>query len=437
MAVGCARAGSGASDLELHAVLGVDQPLPVAVHGGVSNGAQVNPEAELVAREILGQGHVGPATAARHTPGGRALVRVPLRVEVAREFLPHVAAADALVVHPVGHAVDRDLHLGDVGVEEVLSVPCPGRVRVDEQQQDAFERPALWVHPQVQPCVRPTGDGHHSLAHDEVVRELLAAVVRAQGLVGQGLASNHFVLQLDILELVSELAAIGPSHDLVRGGEGQLEHQVIKQRLRVEDAVVRQNGVCQVDAVLGAVDTIQLVFLVHPACLLVARVRADLVQIIALDALAQHVFPLILREKEILEGLVDVVRVCVLHRGGSELDRELVDQGPGHVLHQIVVGVCAGGFEVDVEHEGQRARGDDLVLRQLRYGDVQRLTRVGLRGVEGDALHGPLGLHSAEHFLRVQRKQTWGHGHHRGILYVFQSLRFQRQMYTTVYYEWS
>ena len=160
-----------------------------------------------------------------------------------------------------------------------------------------------------------------------------------------------------------------------------------------------QDGVVQVDAILGAVDTIQLVFLVHPACLLVASVRADLVQIITLNALAKHVFPLILREEEVLEGLVDVVRVRVLHRGGGKLDRELVDQGPGHVLHQIVVGVRAGGFEVDVEHEGERACDDDLVLRQLGHRDVQRLAGVGLRGVEGDALHGPLGLHSAEHFL--------------------------------------
>ena len=164
----------------------------------------------------------------------------------------------------------------------------------------------------------------------------------------------------------------------MRGGEGQLEHQVIVQRLRVEDAVVRQDGVFQRDAILGAVDTIQLVFLVHPACLLVASVRADLVQIVALDALAQHVFPLISREEEILEGLVDVVRVRVLHHGGGELDRELVDQGPGHVLHQIVVGVCARDFEVDVEHEGERARDDDLVFRQLGHGDVQSLARVGL-----------------------------------------------------------
>ena len=77
--------------------------------------------------------------------------------------------------------------------------------------------------------------------------------------------------------------------------------------------------------------------------------------------------------------------------------------------------MCARDFKVDVEHEGERARDDDLILRQLGHGDVQGLARVGLRGVEGDALHSPLGLHSAEHFLRVRRVQACGHGHHRGI----------------------
>ena len=188
------------------------------------------------------------------------------------------------------------------------------------------------------------------------------------------------------------------------GGKGQLENQVMRQGLRVEDSVVGKDGVVQVDAVLGAVDTIQLVFLIHTACLLVAGARADLVQIIALDAFAQHAFTLICREEEVLEDLVDAVRVRVLHRGGGELDSELFDQGPGHVLHQIVIGVSARDFEVDVEHERKRARDDDLVLRQLGHGDVQGLARVGLRRVEGDALHGPLGLHGTEHFLRVRRE---------------------------------
>ena len=46
--------------------------------------------------------------------------------------------------------------------------------------------------------------------------------------------------------------------------------------LRVEDAVVGQDWVVQVDAVLGAVDNIQLVFIIHAAGLFVASARANL-----------------------------------------------------------------------------------------------------------------------------------------------------------------
>ena len=99
-------------------------------------------------------------------------------------------------------------------------------------------------------------------------------------------------------------------------------------------------------------------------------------------------------DKEVLEDLVDVVPIRVLDRGGGKLDNEIVNQGPRHILHEIVVCVSAGDFEVDVEHERERARDDDLVRGKLGHADVQGLPRVFLRGVEGDALHSPLGLHS-------------------------------------------
>ena len=109
------------------------------MHGGVSHGAQVDPEAELVGGEILGQGHVGPA--------------IRGWFEVTGQFLPHVAAADALVVNPVGRAVDRNFNLCNVGVKVVIRVPGTACLWVDAQKQDTLERPALWVHPQVQPGV--------------------------------------------------------------------------------------------------------------------------------------------------------------------------------------------------------------------------------------------------------------------------------------------
>ena len=166
--------------------------------------------------------------------------------------------------------------------------------------------------------------------------------------------------------------------------------------------MVGKDGVVQVDAVLSPIYCIQSVFRIHTAGLLVARTRADPAQIQTLDALRKHVGPLVQWDKEVLEDLVDVVPIRVLDCGCGKLDNELVNQGPRHILHEIVVGLRSGDFEVDVEHERKRARDDDLVLRKLGHVDVQGLPRVGLRGVEGDALHSPLGLHGIKNFLRVR-----------------------------------
>ena len=96
------------------------------MHGGVGHGAQVNLEAELVGGKILGQRHVGPAAT--------------VWVEVTGELIPHVFATDALVVHPIGHAVDRNFNLSYVGVKVVFRVPSPRCVGVDEQKQNALKR---------------------------------------------------------------------------------------------------------------------------------------------------------------------------------------------------------------------------------------------------------------------------------------------------------
>ena len=174
------------------------------MHGGVGHGAQVDPEAEVVGGEILGQRHVGPAAT--------------VWVEVTDELIPHVFTADSLVVHPIGHAVDRNFNLSYVGVKVVFRVPSPCCVGVDEQKQDALERLALGVHPKVEAGVRASCDGHHPFTHDEVVRELLATVVRAERLVGQSLASNDLILHLDVFQLVPELAGVRAVYHLTGWG---------------------------------------------------------------------------------------------------------------------------------------------------------------------------------------------------------------------------
>ena len=166
--------------------------------------------------------------------------------------------------------------------------------------------------------------------------------------------------------------------------------------------MVGKDGVVQVDAVLSPIYCIQSIFRIHTAGLLVARTRANPAQIQTLDALRKHVGPLVQWDKEVLEDLVDVVPIRVLDCGGGKLDNELVHQGPRHILHEIVVGLRSGDFEVYVEHKGERARDDDLVHGKLGHADVQGLPRVGLRGVEGDSLHSLLCLHSAENSLRMR-----------------------------------
>ena len=241
----------------MQAVLCINQPLAVAVHGGVGHGPQVDEETKLVASEILCQVHVGPA-------------RVRVWVEVTGEFIPHVSTTDTLGVDPAGHTVDCNFYFGDVGVEIAFRVPGARRVGVDEQQEEALERPALWVHLNVQTGVRTPYNGNHMMAHDEVVGELLAVGVSAGGLVGQTLAPDRLILQLDVFQLVHELAGIRASDHLGSAGEGKLEGQVVVEGLRVKDSVVGQNRVVQVDAVLVAVDALQLVFLIHAGGLLVA-----------------------------------------------------------------------------------------------------------------------------------------------------------------------
>ena len=166
--------------------------------------------------------------------------------------------------------------------------------------------------------------------------------------------------------------------------------------------MVGKDGVVQIDAVISPIYFIQSVFRIHTGGLLVASTRANSAQIQTLDALRKHVGPLVQWDKEVLEDLVDVVTIRFLDCGGGKLDLEFVNQGPRHILHEIVVGVSAGYFEVDIEHKGERTRDDDLVNCKLGHVDVQGFPRLGTCGVKGDSLHSPLGLHSAENFLRVR-----------------------------------
>ena len=100
------------------------------------------------------------------------------------------------------------------GLKVVFRVPGPWIVGVDEQKQEALERPALGVHPNGEVGVRASCDGNHPFTHDEVVRELLATVVRAHRLISQSLTSNDLVFKLDVFQLVPSLAGSEPFYHL-------------------------------------------------------------------------------------------------------------------------------------------------------------------------------------------------------------------------------
>ena len=100
----------------------------------------------------------------------------------------------------------------------MFRVPSPCCVGVDEQKQEALERPALGVHPNGEVGVRASCDGNHLFTHDEVVRKLLATVVRARRLVSQSLASNDLVFKLDVFQLVPELGGVRAVYHLAGWG---------------------------------------------------------------------------------------------------------------------------------------------------------------------------------------------------------------------------
>ena len=68
-------------------------------------------------------------------------------------------------------------------------------------------------------------------------------------LVRQGLAFDHFVLELDVSQLLFQLLRIGALDHLCGWIQGKLKHEVVVKSLGVEDAVVGQDLVVESDSV--------------------------------------------------------------------------------------------------------------------------------------------------------------------------------------------
>ena len=127
--------------------------------------------------------------------------------------------------------------------------------------------------------------------------------------------------------------------------KGQFEDQVVVEGLRVEHSVVGKDGVVQVDAVLGPIYCIQLCFL-HALVILVASARANLVSAYRSGCLRAACWLALGQWRE--RGLRKSCRFRTTYVSwtmvAANLTIELVNQGPRHILHQIVVGVSARGL---------------------------------------------------------------------------------------------
>jgi len=92
---------------------------------------------------------------------------------------PEVGADDAFVVKHVGQAIDCDSDFVQVGKDVFFRIARARRIRLHEQKEDGFHRPALGIYFYVQPRVGAPLEGDRFLKVHVVINELLATGVRA------------------------------------------------------------------------------------------------------------------------------------------------------------------------------------------------------------------------------------------------------------------
>ena len=127
---------------------------------------------------------------------------------------------------------------------------------VYEQEEDAFEWPSLGVEFDVDPRVTVSFQGHHFGTSHVVIGELFAAGVNAICLVCQSLAAVHFVLELDVGQLVFQLNCVWAFHHLWSWCKGLFEYEFVVNGLGGKNAVVRQDLMVESDAILGTVNIV-------------------------------------------------------------------------------------------------------------------------------------------------------------------------------------
>ena len=94
----------------------------------------------------------------------------------------------------------------------------------------------------------------------------------------------------------------------------------------------------------------------------------DLAQFFTLNSFRHHVVSLFLRKEKVLEGLIDIVTNSVLQNNARELCDQFVNKRLRGILNKKVVGVPSR--KLDVKAQRQRPRHENLILVQLRRGNL-------------------------------------------------------------------
>ena len=99
-----------------------------------------------------------------------------------------------------------------------------------------------------------------------IVQEFFASGINAVYVGRQCPVSDHFVLVLDVCQLVIQFRRIGALDHLCGRRKGQLKHEAVVKSLGVEDAMVGES-----DSVFCSLNLVQLVFLGDTRSFLVPR----------------------------------------------------------------------------------------------------------------------------------------------------------------------
>ena len=101
-----------------------------------------------------------------------------------------------------------------------------------------------------------------------VIDKLFAAGVNVGCLICKLFALNHFILELDVRQLVFQLGWVGSSDHLVCWCKSQFKYKVIVKSLWIKNALVGQDLMVEIYAILSAVNLVQFVFGGDACCFL-------------------------------------------------------------------------------------------------------------------------------------------------------------------------